>query len=138
MSHEIAKTESGIFLCAYRGSLPWHAAETKPTMIRDDQTDAELLTAAGYDSRIRRALLRFPLTEADVNNPAAWQTLTDQQVFLSNATGKWQPIGTGSPSFQLVKPRAAADFIQRVASTIDGRVVAGGQLHSGRGMFASI
>ena len=138
MSHEITKTAAGIFLCAYRGEQPWHAAETKPIMVADSESDAVLLAHAGYNARIRRAKLRFPLTPEAAHDPAQWRELPDLQVFLSNATGEWAPIGTGSPSFQIVKPTEAADFIQRVARTIDGRVVGAGTLHSGRGMFASI
>lgn len=138
MSHAITETAVGTFLCAYRGAKPWHARETDPVMITDDQPDEELLNAAGYDSRIRRAIARYITDPAHAADPTKWAQYPELQIFMSNCTGEWKAIGTGSPRFQLVQPREAKEFLARVAGTIDGRIVGAAQLHSGRGMFASI
>src|SRR5690606_17970909 len=90
------------------------------------------------DAKIRRAKVRYPISPADANNPAAWATMDDKHVLLSDATGSPKPIGIVSDRFQIVQPRAFRDLAERLCGVLGGRVVACFTLHGGAGLVAVI
>lgn len=131
MSHEITVRASGNTEMAYVGAKPWHGLGNQ---LEAGATIETWITAAGMDWKIRRAKVRYPVSQSDLDNPQSWRAMDDRHVLLRSDTG--DALGIVSDEYKIVQPAAVLGFFRDLTDAAGFTLETAGTLYGGKRMWA--
>jgi phage/plasmid-like protein (TIGR03299 family) len=131
MSAELSIRENGFVEMAYSGALPWHGTGQ---LVSVDAPIETWVAAAGMDWKIRRAFVRYPVSQDTANDISTWQKDEEHHVLFRSDTGK--ALAVVSPRFKVVQPAATLEFFRDLIGNAGYVLSTAGVLREGRKFWA--
>lgn len=130
MAHSLTIRNDGTVEHAYVGEVGWHGLGNK---LEAGATIEQWLTAAGMDWRIKRAMVRYPVSADGADDTATYRTMADRHVLLRSDNGN--PLGIVSDGYKPVQPKQVLEFFRDLTEAAGFQLETAGTLFGGKRMW---